>query len=158
MHLYQGVIIFILVVIVLKTRQNSEVYSIVWLHAVSISMYYCISEEFYNYYYTVMCFVLLVVGMLLRTRFKVAAICSYVLVPLTALGYVLWYKHYPHDLYDVISAIILIIQFLSTLPKALSNGMGTTINRYSVVGSGCFDGNKECDTMYKTSQTQEDQR
>ena len=158
MHLYQVAIIVILVILWLFSRDNGEVLSIVVLHATSIAMYYFISESHYNYYYTTMCFVLLVVGKSLFTRFKVASICAYILVPVNALGYLLWHKFYPHDLYNAISATILIIQFLSILPKALFNGMDTAINRYSMAGGSRFDGNKECDTMHKIPPTKKDKR
>lgn len=158
MHLYQAVIIVMLILIPVITRRNEEVLSIAILHIASIAMFYLISDEHYNDYYDVMILLCLISGAVLYPRFKIAAICSYILVLVNALGLFLWYKYYPHDLYNVISAIIFIIQFLSTLPKALFNGMDSRSNRYSVDSDGCFDGNKTYVTMHKTSQTKEDQR
>lgn len=158
MYLYQiGVVIF-LIAMTLITRRNTEVLGVVAIHVIGILMFLTISAEHYNYYYTLMCGVLLVSGFILHQQFRVAAICSYILVPVNALGCLLWYKYYPHDLYNIVASIILVIQFLSTLPKVLLNGIDTTIDRYSVA-SGCrFDGNKECATMHKKPQTQEDKK
>ncbi len=158
MYFYQLVIIAFLIVAVVATRKDGEVLSIAAFHLFSIAMYYFISSENYNNYYIVMCFLSLSVGLMLSQRFFVAAMCSYALVLVNLVGYLLWYKHYPHHLYDFLSAIILVIQFIFILPKVILNGIDTTIDRYSMV-SGCrFNDHKEYATMHKKPQTQEDKK
>ena len=155
MHPYQLIIIVALFLLLLKTKRNGEISSIIAFHIASVAMYSFISEDYYSYYYTAMCGVSLVTGLILQDQFKVAALCAYTLVPVNVLGYFLWYRYYPHDLYNAISAILLIIQFISILPKALLNGMDANNTRRSLDVPVHFDSCSTHDTMYKTSQNKE---
>ena len=70
-----------------------------------------------------------IVGDILRKDYRVAALCAYSLVFVNVIGFLLWVKFYSPALYDNISAIILIIQLSSLLPKGLLNGFGNNNKR-----------------------------
>ena len=89
---------------------------------------YCIYASFIVpmpaiYLYSCTALLNLIVGVILQKAFRVAALCAYALVFVNVGGFLLWVKFYPHALYDNISAIILIIQISSLLPKGLLNGL-----------------------------------
>ena len=81
----------------------------------------------------------LIVGVILHKDFRVAAVCAYLLVLVNVGGFLLWVKFYPHALYDNISAIILIIQISSLLPKGLLNGLRRNV-QHPMVKRPFFNG------------------
>lgn len=161
MYLYQFIIVIALSIILIKTKNNGEISSVVAFHLISVLIYFTLSASYYNYYYMAMCLVLIASAKALRDRFKLASLCSCILVPINIVGYFLWSKRYPHDLYDFLSAIMLIIQFISILPRALTNGVNdihflarhnSVNNGHSMVGPSIIHSNKKCDTITYTLQ------
>ena len=153
--LYIAIVFASLVALLFIARQKIEIFVLLLYYAAGVLMSVAINPINYNHYYVTMGTVSLAVGYIISYEFKVAAICSYLLVPINITGYLMWYKYYPHDLYNVIAAILLIIQFLSILPKALFNGLGRTSNRYSLDGGAGFNGGEEYDTMHKRPTAEE---
>ena len=91
------------------------------------------------YYYSCAGLLNLIVGLILQKDYNAAATCSYSLVIVNLVGYFIYEKGYDPVLYDNISAIILIIQLSSLLPKGLLNGLGHS-NKHSLVKSDFFNG------------------
>jgi hypothetical protein len=94
------------------------------------------------YYYSCASSLALFVGIILHKRHKVAAICAYSLPLVNILGFFLWVNYYTPGLYDNISAVILIIQVISLLPKRLLNGFRfyRYNHQHSLVKSSGFNG------------------
>lgn len=91
------------------------------------------------YYYSCATLLALIVGLVLHDRYIVAAICSYSLTMVNVLGFFLWFNYYDPTLYDNMSAIILIIQAVSLLPRELLNGFRRN-NQYSMAKPDSFNG------------------
>jgi hypothetical protein len=148
--IYITIISVSLIVLLAIVRQKHEIIALLLYYAIGVAAYFVIDAEGYNKYYILMGCTTLIVGIAIQYEFKIAAMCSYLLVFVNVIGYYLWYKHYSHDLYEVISAIILITQFLSILPKALFNGITRPNDRYSLDGATGFDGRSSYETHPKT--------
>jgi len=91
-----------------------------------------------DYYYSCSALTVFLVGLVLQKYYVVAAICSYVLVPVNAVGFLLYDNNYEPTLYDNVCLVILIIQLISLLPKGLLNGLGR--NKYFMVNHPFFNG------------------
>lgn len=91
------------------------------------------------YYYSCAATLTFIVGLILQRYYFVAAICSYSLVLVNIVGYWLYENYYEPALYDNISAIILLIQLSSLLPKGLLNGLRRNY-KHSLVKPPFFDG------------------
>lgn len=74
------------------------------------------------YYYSCAAFLNLIVGIILHIKYKSTAICSYGLVFVNLFGFWLWHASFDPFLYDMMSALILVIQLISLIPKRLLNG------------------------------------
>ncbi|PHR55926.1 MAG: hypothetical protein COA43_14500 [Robiginitomaculum sp.] len=156
-NIYISIIVVSLIALLTISKQRHEIIALLVYYAIGVAMYFIIDVESYNSYYVIMCISSLSLAVVIQDEFKFAALCSYLLIPINILGYFLWYKYYPHDLYSVLASCLLIIQFLSILPKAILNGTtrtNTNNYRYFMDVSGGFVGNKECDTINNTSQSE----
>jgi hypothetical protein len=102
-------------------------------------------------YYSLTAALNIVAGMFLQHKYKLAAICAYVLVAVNVLGFYLWVNYYPPDLYNVISVIIIIIQLIAISTRLLTHGRTRDNNKYPLAFPHGFNSNKACDTMYKTA-------
>ena len=91
------------------------------------------------YYYSCAGLLNLIVGLILQKDYTTTATCSYSLVVVNLIGYFIYEKGYDPVLYDNISAIILIIQLSSLLPKGLLNGFGHN-NKHLMVKHPFFNG------------------
>jgi len=149
--IYISIIVVSLIVLSFIVRQKHEMYALLSYYAIGVVLNFIISAEAYNTYFMLMMTVSLVVGIFVYGEFKIAGLLSFTLIPVNIIGYLLWYKYYSYDLYQVISAIILIIQFISILPKALLNGISRPSERYSLDVLDSFYSHKKSGTMYKTS-------
>lgn len=147
---YISFIVISLTILSFIVRQKHEMYALLSYYAVGVVLYFVISAEDYNSYYMWMMSSALIVGVFVYNEFKIAALISYLLVFVNVIGWLLWHKHYSSDLYNVISAILLIIQFISILPKALFNGITKLSDRHSLDVSDSFYSREACDTMHKT--------
>ena len=113
--------------------------------AFTLYVAYCIYAPFVIpmaaiYYYSCAATLNLIVGLILQRCYFVASMCSYSLVVVNVFGFWLWHKGYDPDLYDNISAIILLIQLSSLLPKGLLDGL-RRINKHLMVKPPFFNGN-----------------
>ena len=136
MHTYQMVIMILLCFLCFNKAS--------FWGAFTLYVAYCIYAPFIVpmssiYYYSCAASLNLIVGVILQRHYLVAAMCAYALVFTNVVGFLLWVKFYPHALYDNISAIILIIQISSLLPKGLLNGLRRNI-QHSMAKSDGFNG------------------
>lgn len=92
------------------------------------------------YYYSGSALLNLGAGLSLHFINKNAAICSYLLVPLNVIGYLLWYKYYPPTIYDNIALLILVLQLVTLLPKGALNGLRYNC-KYIMAKSTYFNSN-----------------
>lgn len=144
---YHYIILSVIVAIMIKAPNHGAFILLCGIGFDALIEFIGIDKASYGYYYSIMCVANLLVGILLHKEFKIAAFCAYLLVPVNLLGFYLWVKYYPHDLYNVICAIILTIQLLAILPKGLSNGRGRNNFKHSMDGTTGFDSGKAYDTM-----------
>ena len=114
---------------------------------------FIVSIESDYFYYFCTSLLNLIVGFSIQKENIEAAICSFLLVLSTILGFIMWYLYLEPTLYNSISAIILTIQLFTIFPRGLLNGLIDKL----VVGIGLFfDSHRSRDTMYKnTQQTKE---
>jgi hypothetical protein len=147
---YISIIVISLTILSFIVRQKHEMYALLSYYVFGVVLHFTISPEDYNAYHIAMMTLALVVGVFIYDEFKFAAFLSYTLIPVNIIGYLLWYKGYSYDLYQVISATILIIQFISILPKALIDGITRPSDRHPLDGSDSFYSRKACGTMHKT--------
>ena len=101
-------------------------------------------------YYSLVAALNLVAGILLQYKYKIAAFCAYLLVPVNVLGFYLWVNYYSPDLYNVISGIIIIIQLIAISMRLLTHGRTRDNNQHPLAFPHGFDSRQACDTMYKT--------
>ena len=106
-------------------------------------------------YYSLTATLNIVVGIFLQYKYKIAAICAFVLVPVNVLGFYLWVNYYPPDLYNVISVIIIVIQLIAISMRLITHGSSRDNNQHPLALVHGFNSNKACDTMYKTASVEE---
>ena len=148
-NIYIALISFALIMLLMIAKQKHEFLALLSYYAIGVLIYELLPVDTYNYYYMCMAACALITGIFIYDEFKVAAMCSYSLVLVNTFGYLLWYKFYPHDLYNVFSAIMLIIQFLSILPKVKLNGVAKLNSRRIMAVTTDSDGDWSNDKMHK---------
>lgn len=136
MHSYQAIIMIVLCLLCLNRASFNGAFVIL--------IAFCIYSPLIipmpaMYYYSCAGLLNLIVGLVLQKDYNSTAMCSYSLVVVNLVGYFIYEKGYDPVLYDNISAIILIIQLSSLLPKGLLNGFGHN-NKHSMVKPSFFNG------------------
>ncbi len=104
-------------------------------------------------YYSLAATLNLIMGNVLRHEYKMTAICAYLLVPVNVLGFCLWVNYYPHDLYNVISGIIIVIQLITLSIRILTHGSSRDNIKYPLAFVHGFNSIQACGTINKTVAT-----
>lgn len=76
------------------------------------------------YYYSCTATLNLSVGLILHSRYKLAAMCAYSLVLTQLYGFYIWYQYVDPISYDIIAGILLTVQAVSLIPKGDRSGIG----------------------------------
>ena len=108
-----------------------------------------------TFYYSLTAALNLISGMFLQYKYKMAAICAFLLVPVNVLGFYLWVNYYPPDLYNVISVIIIVIQLIAISTRLLTHGSSRDNNQHPLAFVHGFNSNKACGTMLKTASVED---
>ena len=99
-------------------------------------------------YYSTTASLNLITGLVIHSRNKCAAICSYSLVLVNVFGYFLWFAYLEPNVYNDISLKILILQVITIIPKGLLNGLANII-KYTMAKFAFFNSLQSRVTLYK---------
>ena len=84
-------------------------------------------------------------------KYKIPALCAFILVIVNTIGYILWSKGFSPDLHNVVSVIILFIQLIAISTRLLTHGRSSRDNyEYPLAFPHGFNSNQACDTIDKT--------
>ena len=162
---YITLIVTGLIWLLFKCDSKPEILVILAYYFFNVILFFSIPGKYYGAYYVIMGTLSFFVGYVIAYEFKIAAMLSHLLIPVNILGYLLWYKYYPHELYNVIAGIILIIQFFSILWRVNLNGIdrlhhklrmdrpNTVHNKHCLVGVDIISWDPKCDTINYKLQT-----
>lgn len=124
MHDYQYSVILFLFALCLNSKSRPvAIILIIECLFYSLILHLDISASNYIYYYSLTATLCLFTGLLLSRHNQYASFCSYALVLISLYGACQWVNYLPHNSYDVMFALITIIQLISVTPKGLVNGL-----------------------------------
>lgn len=153
MYIVQWVILAVIALLLFSKDKDSQFSAMILVFAYLFYNAFIVGTPFILYY-SYAAFLNLIVGIILQKRNPYAAICSYSLTLCNVGGFFLWYNYYPHNVYDNISLLILILQTITILPTRLLNGLRTSI-QHIMAKSPIFNSIQARVTMYKNHPTKE---
>jgi len=145
MNYSQWIIFFIIFLLLFNKASRVDAFILITAYIIYQSFVVDLSAV---YYYSIAASLNLIVGLVIHSRNKYAAMCSYSLIFVNVFGYFLWYQYYDPDIYDNISLSILALQIITILPKGLLNGLGNII-KYIMAKSPIFNSIQSRVTMHK---------
>ena len=148
MHTHKYIIMLVLFMYFYKASSKGAFIILCGYFVYSLLVIYDIPAESYIYYYSCASLINLVVGYFLHKVNKLAALCSYSLVFINIYGAYIWYQYLPHDNYDNISLVVLLVQLITITPRGLINGLRRD-SKYTVAKPHGFDSFQSRVTMYK---------
>ena len=148
MFLYQYTIITLMLTLLFNKASRAGAFYVL----VSYALYYLFFDAVDGiYYYSLSAAVCYLCGIMLEDKNKVAAMCSYLLIPVNAIGFLIWSAYYPPLVYNFISMILLVIQAVSIIPRGRSNGLRCYF-KYLMASSHGFNGTQQSATITKTKE------
>ena len=153
MYIYQYIIIAILIFVLLSKASNVGAFILL----VEQYIYSLVVFDLHAFYYYSSCAAInFITGMLLSNKYLKSALCSYALVFVNIYGYFAWYNYLSPTSYDMLSAVIVVIQITGIFPDDLLNRICRAFNEFSLAIRTSFDNYKTCVKMYKNKPTKKD--
>jgi hypothetical protein len=108
-----------------------------------------------GWYYTASAMLNITMGHYLYCRYKLASLCAYATVFVNVIGFWLWVNYYPPGLYDVMFAVLMIIQLFFISSKALTYVRTRNNIKHPMAFFVSFDSCWSHVTMYKIQKNKE---
>lgn len=158
MYTYQFLVLLVVFALVIKAPNKGAFYLLIRLLLSFYIVYVDIPAEQYSYYYLVCGTLDLLTGIALQKKYNNPAICSYLLVLANVYGYGTWYAYISPVSYDIICSILIILQLIGILPRAIHDGIRRVLDEFSVAKSTFFNSYKTYAKMYKNTSTKKTHR